>query len=239
MKSMRKRDRTAASGEQELPEPVLPGREPAVDAPTNKRVAVGTLATARALREEDTAVRTFEWLTGPLVSTPSTDARWLGHVRVNDPALQDRLERLEGFLTREIMMVRSTGAESLSVVLKPDARTELHLHVQRRDGQIEAEVCCEQGDVAALGTHWRLLQDSLAEHQVRLLPLRDHSPDWLAGPNPQYARSDAGESPARERRESQTDSEPPAPGDRHAHPSSPARAAHGRSTTHRGWETWA
>jgi len=84
-----------------------------------------------------------------------------------------RLEQVERMITREVVMVRQSGAESLSVSLKVDARTSLFLQLTNHPGGIEASVRCEQGDARALDAHWGQLQESLARQNVHLLPLED------------------------------------------------------------------
>jgi hypothetical protein len=86
-----------------------------------------------------------------------------------------RLEQVERMITREVVMVRQSGAQALSVSLKVDARTSLFLQLTSHHGQIEASVRCERGDAGALGAHWGQLQESLARQNVQLLPLEDKS----------------------------------------------------------------
>jgi hypothetical protein len=86
-----------------------------------------------------------------------------------------RIEQVERMITREVVMVRQSGAEALAVSLKVDARTSLFLQLTNHHGQIEASVRCERGDAGALGAHWGELQESLARQNVQLLPLEDKS----------------------------------------------------------------
>jgi hypothetical protein len=92
-----------------------------------------------------------------------------------------RIEQVERMISREVVMVRQSGAEALSVSLKVDARTSLFLQLTNHYGQIEASVRCESGDAGALGAHWGQLQESLARHNVQLLPLENKS--FSAGPS--------------------------------------------------------
>jgi hypothetical protein len=86
-----------------------------------------------------------------------------------------RIEQVERMISREVVLVRQSGAESLSVSLKVDARTSLFLQLTDHHGQIEASVRCESDDAGALGAQWGQLQESLARHNVQLLPLEDKS----------------------------------------------------------------
>ena len=99
-----------------------------------------------------------------------------------------RLEQVERMISREVVMVRQSGAETLAVSLKVDSRTSLFLQLTNHHGQIEASVRCETGDAAALDAHWGQLQESLGRQNVQLLPLEDKT----LPPNPSFdAPSDA------------------------------------------------
>lgn len=62
-------------------------------------------------------------------------------------------------------------ATSVSMVLKPDANTQVALHVKWQQGRFEALAVLERGDLATVGAHWSQLQNRLAEQGVRLAPL--------------------------------------------------------------------
>jgi hypothetical protein len=66
----------------------------------------------------------------------------------------------------------SHRADSLAVVIRPDSHTELFLQLRQQDGQIEAFVRCERGDIASLGACWSELQERLARQDIRLNPLQ-------------------------------------------------------------------
>jgi hypothetical protein len=86
-----------------------------------------------------------------------------------------QVERVAHLVNQEVLMVRQSGANSLAVSLKVDSHTELFLQLTNHDGQIQASVRCERGDVEALGTHWGDLQESLARQNVQLMPLEDRN----------------------------------------------------------------
>ena len=83
------------------------------------------------------------------------------------------LAPVERMISREVTMVRQSGAEALAVTLKVDSRTSLFLQLTNHNGQIEASVRCEKGDAGALAGQWGQLQDSLARQNVQLLPLEE------------------------------------------------------------------
>lgn len=112
-----------------------------------------------------------------------------------------RLERISNLIFEEVVLVRHLGVDSLAVVLKPDARTELFLRLFRQNGHIEAQVRVDRGDFTALNAQWPRLAESLAQHGVHvqpLLPATDlaggppssalaHDPKTASEPGPQTA----------------------------------------------------
>jgi hypothetical protein len=94
--------------------------------------------------------------------------------------LPARIEQVQSLITREIATVRQTGADGLAVSLKVDAHTDLLLQLRNHNGQMEAAVRCERGDLASLNSHWGQLQESLARQNVHLLPLEDRSGSRVA-----------------------------------------------------------
>ena len=85
----------------------------------------------------------------------------------------ERVERVEHMILKEASVVKQSGAESLAVVLKPDAQTELFLQINQRAGQIEAVVRFDHGDAAGLGLYWPQLRESLARMDVQLQPMKE------------------------------------------------------------------
>ena len=155
------------------------------------------------------------------------------------------VERIASLMVRESTLVKKHGSDSMAVVLRPDAETELFVHLSQRDGQIEATVRCERGDVQHLGALWSQLQESLAQHKVRLAPLQD-APSGQSNFNQSPGSGmSSGQNGMREetRPEKQFMDERPAPA------ASQTTAPHVRgtggsrsrriTTSRPGWETWA
>ncbi len=84
-----------------------------------------------------------------------------------------QVERVAHLVTQEVITVRQSGANSLAVSLKVDSHTELFLQLNNHDGQMQASIRCERGNIDTLGSHWGQLQESLARQNVELLPLED------------------------------------------------------------------
>jgi hypothetical protein len=174
--------------------------------------------------------------TAQMGTAPTLTANVAG---VGAPSL-GRLEQVERLISREVVMVRQSGADALAVSLKVDSRTSLFLQLTNHHGQIEASVRCESGDASALGAHWKQLQESLARQNVQLLPLQDKtfSPKPASDVPAETAGNFQDERPARQ--------QPPPPVPEGEKPSDDAmNAAVGlskskhKSHRHPGWETWA
>lgn len=155
------------------------------------------------------------------------------------------VERISSLMLRESALVKKHGSDSMAVVLRPDAETELFVHLSQRNGQIEATVRCERGDVQHLGALWSQLQESLALHKVRLAPLEE-TPSGHSNFNQQPgSRMSGGQNGTREetRPEKQSMDERPAPAASRT-PAPHVRGADGSrsrriTTSSPGWETWA
>lgn len=161
------------------------------------------------------------------------------------PAPAETVERLSRLVAEEAALVRRHRSESLSVVLRPDAGTELYVHLSRKDGQVEAVVRCERGDFVLLNGLWGQLQESLARHQVRLAPLQESNfydgykpadtAANLTGGEPNLSRRPA---PDVARNDSLDPRPAPAPPTQ-ASESTTRRSGPRQSTSRPGWESWA
>ena len=91
-----------------------------------------------------------------------------GAQAVNTAAVQ--VERVAQLVSQEVFMVRQSGANALAVSLKVDSQTELFLQLTSHNGQIQASLRCDRGNVEGLDSHWAELQQSLARQNVQLMP---------------------------------------------------------------------
>ena len=83
------------------------------------------------------------------------------------------MARISEIVSREIRMFKRGGDDLVEVVLTPDAKTQISLRLQWRDGQVEVQARCDLGDYQSLNTQWPQLQASLAGHGVRLSHLSE------------------------------------------------------------------
>jgi hypothetical protein len=96
-----------------------------------------------------------------------------------------------------VQLLKSSGQEKLEVVLRPDAQTELRLHVEKVNGQVLVQARCDRGDIARLESNWSAIQQTLANQGVRVealqhgANLQHQSRDWnhsSGSPNQQSTR---------------------------------------------------
>ena len=71
------------------------------------------------------------------------------------------------------MRVNDVGTDSLQVVIKPGAGTQLSLELRQHGGGVEVQAALQQGDFKHLSQHWPELQQRLEQRGIRLAPLTD------------------------------------------------------------------
>jgi hypothetical protein len=86
------------------------------------------------------------------------------------PSAVTQAGRLEQLVSREVVTIHQTGAQTLGVSLKLDENTHIFLQLTTENGQIQASLRCEKGDFSALDSQWTQLQASLARQNVQLVP---------------------------------------------------------------------
>jgi hypothetical protein len=78
-------------------------------------------------------------------------------------------------IARAVVELKRLRTDSMSVVLRPDAHTELQLQLQVHPHGVEIEAQYRRGDLDHLQAHWLQLQQSLSPQGIRLGPLLDTS----------------------------------------------------------------
>ncbi|NOS69289.1 MAG: hypothetical protein HOP33_05090 [Verrucomicrobia bacterium] len=158
MKNVPNKDEFAGLGRQDLPGENFSAGRTVSNNTTKTPVAeslftIGTMATAKSLdgRGETIAV--------------DDSTRF-------QPA---RIERIGEIISREVRMFKRAADDQVDVVLTPDAKTQISLRLQWRDGQVEVQAKCELGDHRALSLQWAQLQTSLAQQGVKLAPLTERT----------------------------------------------------------------
>jgi hypothetical protein len=160
MKFVAEQNKTAGQATQKLP-PVAPISSAAAvkaDAPGAKvRLPVDFSAKDNASEQV--------LLTAAKAASPSAPGAVMASSAVPAPSAAERIEKL---VTREAVSFKQSGADEVGVSLKIDAHTQLFLQLSYRDGQTQAVLRCEKGDLPALSAHFGQLQESLARQNIQL-----------------------------------------------------------------------
>lgn len=119
------------------------------------------------------------------------------------PEAPASFERVEQTILNSAIELKRLGRESMSVVLRPDQQTEMHLHLVVSNGHVDVEARISRGDLAHLQSQWSHLQQNLALQGVRLQSIEE-SRDFAQqggggfGGSSHFTRQDSGDSRRRE-----------------------------------------
>jgi len=81
------------------------------------------------------------------------------------------LDRTHDLVMLHALRLAGADSDSLQVVIKPDAGTQLSLELRQRGGGIEAQAVLQSGDFEKLKQHWPELQQRLEQRGIKLAPL--------------------------------------------------------------------
>ena len=81
------------------------------------------------------------------------------------------LDRTHDLVMLHALRLVGADSDSLQVVIKPDAGTQLSLELRQRGGGIEAQAVLQSGDFDKLKQHWPELQQRLEQRGIKLAPL--------------------------------------------------------------------
>ncbi|HEY0456683.1 MAG TPA: hypothetical protein VGE41_09940 [Verrucomicrobiae bacterium] len=98
------------------------------------------------------------------------------------------LERLQEGILHSAMELKRVQMDSMSVVLKPDTKTELHLQLSLQNGRVDVEARLDKGNVERFRSDWHLLQQTLAAHDIHLRPMDATPRDPSGNQSQQNAR---------------------------------------------------
>ena len=134
------------------------------------------------------------------------------------------VDRVEQMIAREAITFKRSGADEIGVSLKIDAHTQLFLQLSYRDGQTQAVLRCEKGDLPALSAHFGQLQESLARQNIQLQSANNGSDLGRQG------------SSGRSQQDPAQKEEPLAKSQNKSTASTNPKT---KPTSRRGWESWA
>jgi hypothetical protein len=134
-------------------------------------VARGSDFPAGAIQTSST---TFTDSTNPNNSS-ATSASALDRVESFSPTdLQlQALERTHELVASHAMRLENVDRDTLTVVLKPGAGTQISLELRQNSDGIQAQAALQQGDYQHLNQNWSDLQQRLDQRGIRLGPLLD------------------------------------------------------------------
>jgi len=135
----------------------LPGRASSASAPAPAGLPETNVTTGSTLLE-NTANPSVSVAEGVTVSSFS-DVR------------SQTLDRTHDLMALHATRLVGMNSDSLQVVIKPDAGTQLSLELRQRGNGIEAQAVLQKGDLENLKQHWPELQQRMAERGIKLAPL--------------------------------------------------------------------
>ncbi len=153
---MQQQDENAVSGQQNLP---------------GARAFAEVSRKAAQLPPSPHQLAVNESLTSQPLPTPTTTATDDATVTPVNLHRLEGLEKLHAAVTDCTLLLKRADEQSLSVVIKPDAGTELTLHLRMHRGQVEATAEMQKGDRAAFEAGWKDLQQRLERQGVQLAAL--------------------------------------------------------------------
>lgn len=164
MKNAMKMEEVAGVAEQLLPGATAPAVSAIPNLPGEaRRVLTGVNSSAEGLQAAGKIAA------APVRADVSTTAD-ASEIRAASP-----LPRVSELISREVRMFKRAGDDLVEVVLTPDAKTQISLRLQWREGQVEVQARCDFGDYNSLNTQWQQLQTSMASHGVRLSHLSERT----------------------------------------------------------------
>lgn len=137
------------------------------------------------------------------------------------------LERTQDMVTLNASRITESGNNSMQVVIKPDAGTQLSLELRKEGGTVQVQAVLQQGDFNHLSRQWPELQQRLGRCGIDLTPL---AADGSSANSSGYEQFQS-------KQNQPTEAVPDLPlagSPAHTFVPEPAQAP-----AHRGWETWA
>ncbi len=148
---------------------------------------------------------------------------------VQMPSVPDSrlIERTQDMVSLNAMRLTDSGNNSMQVVIKPDAGTQLSLELRQHNGGVEVQAVLQQGDFNHLSQQWPDLQHRLDQRGIRLAPLDD---------NAMYTNNSSSETSQQKQNRTNNSVQEPAFTNVPIGLFTPEPA---KTSAHRGWETWA
>ncbi len=137
------------------------------------------------------------------------------------------MDRTQDMVTVNAMRLSDSGNNSMQVVIKPDAGTQLSLELRQHGSSVEVQAALQQGNFSHLSQQWPDLQQRLSQRGIQLAPLTDDAASANSGGNEMFQQ--------KQQQTTETAAEPTFI----AMPVSLVAPLATQAPAQRGWETWA
>jgi hypothetical protein len=138
------------------------------------------------------------------------------------------LERTQEMVALNAVRLSDSGNNSMQVVIKPDAGTQLSLELRQQGGSVQVQAVLQQGDFNHLSQQWPELQQRLDQRGIQLAPLNDEG----------ASANSSGNHETFQQKQSQPTEVVPEITLAEA-PAGMFVPEPAQTPSHRGWETWA
>ena len=97
------------------------------------------------------------------------------------PSSVPYVQRTQELVSSQVMRLHESGADTMRVVINPDAGLQLSLHLQQRGNSVEVQAVLDRGNFGLLNRHWPELQQQLELRGVRVAPLANAEQSFGGG----------------------------------------------------------
>lgn len=118
-------------------------------------------------------------------ASPGLESSSTALTNVAAPGPAPATTRLETEIHSRVLEFRRLNADSMAVVVRPDAQTEIHLSLRLRGDQVDVTAQWTRGDASTIQAHWGQMQESLSSQGIRLAAISDPpAPSGFGNPLP-------------------------------------------------------
>jgi hypothetical protein len=109
----------------------------------------------------------------PFASSRGIESASAAAVHGSDAVSAPVAAPIEKEIQSRVLEFRRLNAESMSVVMRPDANTEIQLSLRLIGDQVEVFAHWTRGDASLVQSHWSQMQESLASQGIRLAAMSE------------------------------------------------------------------
>ncbi|HEY2953000.1 MAG TPA: hypothetical protein VGK40_10475, partial [Verrucomicrobiae bacterium] len=158
----------------------LAARPAEVSAPVSSQRTISSVREFEKYQAPAPTAENFPWATtGPMDVPDGGHALTVSATAAPGPA--PAIDQVHHNISACVLELKQVKAESMSVVLRPDAHTEVFIELRMHEGLVDVAAQCKRGDWAGLSAHWGELQHTLSGQGIRLGALEGSSSPHLNG----------------------------------------------------------